>query len=126
MTGFDAQITFCYTRDLAMTSRFYEEILGLERVLEQSGCRIYRVTGQAFLGCCERPERAPAGEANEVILTLVTEDVDGWHRRLVEHGVPVEKAPAANPQYLIYHCFVRDPNGYLVEIQRFEDPRWPS
>lgn len=24
----------------------------------------------------------------------------------------------------IYHCFVKDPSGYTVEIQRFEDPRW--
>jgi hypothetical protein len=25
----------------------------------------------------------------------------------------------------IYHCFLRDPNGYLIEIQRFLDPAWP-
>jgi len=25
----------------------------------------------------------------------------------------------------IYHCFLRDPNGYLLEIQRFLDPAWP-
>ena len=62
----------------------------------------------------------PAG----VILTLVTEDVDGWCDRLREHGVEFEKEPAYNAEYKIYHCFLRDPNGYLVEIQRFEDPRW--
>ena len=32
--------------------------------------------------------------------------------------------PALNPEYGIYHCFLRDPNGYLVEIQRFLDPSW--
>jgi len=25
-----------------------------------------------------------------------------------------------------FYCFLRDPNGYLIEIQRFEDPRWTS
>ena len=24
----------------------------------------------------------------------------------------------------IYHCFLRDPNGYLIEIQRFLNPAW--
>jgi catechol 2,3-dioxygenase-like lactoylglutathione lyase family enzyme len=56
----------------------------------------------------------------------VAEDVDGWHRRLAERGVEFEKAPADNPEYRIRHCFFRDPNGYLLEIQRFDDPRWPG
>jgi catechol 2,3-dioxygenase-like lactoylglutathione lyase family enzyme len=59
-----------------------------------------------------------------VILTLVTDDVDGWHARLAAKGVTFEKEPAANPEYGIYHCFFRDPNGYLLEIQRFDDPNW--
>ncbi len=40
--------------------------------------------------------------------------------------VPFEKESAFNPDYKIYHCSLRDPNGYLVEIQRFEDERWPG
>jgi catechol 2,3-dioxygenase-like lactoylglutathione lyase family enzyme len=120
---FDSQITFCYTRDLATTAAFYEDVLGLTMVLDQGGCRIYRVADEAYLGFCERES---AGAPQGVILTLVTEDVDGWHERMREVGVEFEKAPTMNPDYHIYHCFLRDPNGYLIEIQRFEDPRWPS
>ncbi len=32
----------------------------------------------------------------------------------------------ANPEYRIYHCFLRDPDGYQIEIQRFDDPAWPA
>jgi catechol 2,3-dioxygenase-like lactoylglutathione lyase family enzyme len=32
----------------------------------------------------------------------------------------VPKPPAHNPRYGIYHCFLHDPNGYLVEIQSFQ------
>jgi hypothetical protein len=60
-----------------------------------------------------------------VIVTLVTQDVDGWYARLLERGIAFEKAPAFNPDYNIYHCFLRDPNEYLLEIQRFCDPAWP-
>ncbi len=121
--SFDQQVTFLYTRDLGATARFYEQMLGLGLVLDQGTCRIYRISTDGFLGFCQRaeaPER-PVG----VIVTLVTEDVDGWHSRLAARGVSFEKAPAFNPDYNIYHCFLRDPNGYLLEIQSFRDPAWP-
>jgi catechol 2,3-dioxygenase-like lactoylglutathione lyase family enzyme len=121
--GFDSQVTFCYTSDLQSTARFYEDVLGLPLALDQGTCRIYRVAGRAFLGFCRRAEGArPDG----VILTLVAKDVDGWARRLSAQGVIFEKPPTFNPIYNIYHCFFRDPNGYLLEIQRFDDPRWPG
>ncbi len=114
---FDQQITFLYTGDLASTARFYEETLGLPLALDQGDCRIYRVSRDGLLGFCRRAGGAqPAG----IILTLVTQDVDGWHTRLVERGVEFDSPPAFNPRYGIYHCFLRDPNGYLLEIQRFE------
>jgi catechol 2,3-dioxygenase-like lactoylglutathione lyase family enzyme len=123
MEAFDAQITFCYTQHLTETARFYEEIMGLPLALDQGRCRIYRVAGRAYLGFCQR---ADAVRPDGIILTLVTEDVDGWHRRLTAKGVPCEKAPIFNATYKIYQSFFRDPNGYLIEIQRFEDSRGKS
>jgi catechol 2,3-dioxygenase-like lactoylglutathione lyase family enzyme len=119
---FEQQITFLYTADLNTTARFYEEILGLSLALDQGSCRIYVTAPNSFLGFCERKD-ASAINTN-VIFTLVTPDVDGWYDTLSKRGVKFEKPPSANPQYQIYHCFLRDPNGYLIEIQRFDDPRW--
>jgi catechol 2,3-dioxygenase-like lactoylglutathione lyase family enzyme len=121
--SFDSQITFFRTTDFSKSAEFYENILNLPMVLDQGGCRIYEVTGNAYIGFCER-EDAPVPEG--VVFTFVTEDVDGWCDRLREAGVEFEKEPAYNPEYKIYNCFLRDPNGYLLEIQRFEDPRWES
>jgi catechol 2,3-dioxygenase-like lactoylglutathione lyase family enzyme len=118
------QVTFLYTRDLTTTADFYEKTMELRLVLNQGSCRIYQINGDAFLGFCQRaeaPER-PIG----VIFTLVTADVDGWYAYLQGKGVSLEKAPERNPEYNIYHFFLRDPNGYLIEIQRFLDPAWPS
>ena len=117
----DSHIVFLATRDLSTTATFYEITLGLTLALDQGKCRIYQVAEKAFLGFCVKDE-IPARDG--VIVTLVTRDVDKWHEQLRAKGVEFEKAPAYNPEYQIYHCFLRDPNGYLVEIQRFEDPRW--
>jgi catechol 2,3-dioxygenase-like lactoylglutathione lyase family enzyme len=123
MDPIEAQITFCYTDDLRRTSEFYEDILGLEMVLDQGGCRIYRIRDGAYWGFCEREGGA---KPDGIVLTLVTPDVDAWYRDLSGRGVVFEKTPASNPRFGIYHCFLRDPNGYLLEIQRFDDPRWSS
>ena len=120
----DQQITFLYTRDLSNTARFYEDKLDLRLALDQGSCRIYQVCGNAYLGFCQR-ETAPE-QPQGVILTLVTDDVDEWYEHLLGLGVTFEKAPAHNQVYGIYHCFLRDPNGYLVEIQRFDDPGWAT
>jgi catechol 2,3-dioxygenase-like lactoylglutathione lyase family enzyme len=114
------QITFLDTRDLARTSDFYERILGLRLARDQGTCRIYHVGGSAYLGFCQRPD-APA-EPRGITLTIVTDEVDDVCAHLKREGVEFVKEPADNPPYRIYNAFVRDPNGYLIEIQRFWEP----
>lgn len=124
---FNQQVTFLYTQDLAASAHFYGELLGLPLVLDQGLCRIYRVSGDAFLGVCTR--RGDAVQPASVIVTFVLANaaaVDACHAELAERGVPFEKAPALNAAYNIYHCFLRDPSGYLLEIQAFLDPAWPQ
>jgi catechol 2,3-dioxygenase-like lactoylglutathione lyase family enzyme len=120
----DQQVTFFYTHDLSRTGDFYERVMGLPLVLDQRVCRIYRVCDDAFIGFCEHLQR-PTAIAG-VILTLATREVDAWAAYLTAQGVPLEKPPVFNPEYNIYHLFLRDPNGYLLEIQTFLDPAWPA
>ena len=114
----DQQITFLVTQDLEATALFYEQVLGLELTLDQGDCRIYRVSQDGYVGFCRRA--AAPQEPQGLILTIVTDHVDSWYAMLQQKGVVFEKPPAYNPKYKIYHCFLRDPNGYLLEIQRFE------
>lgn len=120
----DQHVTFLYTRDLAATAAFYEDILELPLILDQGSCRIYGIGGTSFLGFCQRDEAPdrPSG----VIITLVTSEVNAWHHFLGAKGITFEKPPTVNPDYNIYHCFLCDPNGYLLEIQEFLDPAWPK
>lgn len=120
---FDQQITFLPVRDLEQASVFYGGVLGLALVLDQGDCRIYRVSASAFVGLCERTSK---GDMTGLMVTLVTADVDGWHERLTAAGVPCDRPPQNNEKYQLYQAFYRDPDGYLVEIQRFLDPAWPS
>ena len=118
----DSQITFLYTPDLNKTAHFYESIMGFELALDQGTCRIYQVSKSGYLGFCEKA-RVSEDQSN-IIFTIVTPEVDQWYQRLKARGVIFDGPPQENPKYRIYHCFLRDPNGYLIEIQAFLDPRW--
>ncbi len=120
----DQQVTFLYTRDLEKTVHFYETIMGLSLILDQGSCRIYRVSNDAFLGFCQSDTVVNGPEG--IIFTFATREVDDWYQYLSEQGIEFEKPPAHNPTYNIYHCFLRDPNGYLLEIQQFLNPAWPT
>jgi catechol 2,3-dioxygenase-like lactoylglutathione lyase family enzyme len=113
-------ITFLFTGDYAASIHFYQGVLGLRLVLDQGTCRIYQLAGSAYLGLCDRPAE---GE-HALILTIVTPEVDAWYDRLRAAGVRCDHAPRHNPAYGIYHFFARDPAGYRVEFQRFDDPDW--
>lgn len=117
----DSQVTFLYTDDLEKSAQFYGETLGLKLWHDQGTCKIYEVSSTSLVGIC----LASAGSVQRtdtqgnVIFTIVTDDVDGWYEYLSAKGVKFGKEPSYNEQYKIYHCFLHDPNGYLLEIQRF-------
>lgn len=119
----DAQITFLPTADLARSSRFYREVLGLPLAVDQGSCHIFRVSGDAYLGVCERTEPTAT---DGVIFTFVTDDVDGWCDRIRANGGTIDVGPEYSSTYQIHHAFLRDPDENLLEIQRFDDPDWAA
>lgn len=121
VAGFTEQITFLCVADVKRSARFYGDTLGLTLVVDQGDCLIYRAGVSGFVGVCLRPDRV---QTDGIIVTLVTDEVDAWHEMLTAAGVPCDSPPAHHPEYAIYQAFYRDPDGYLVEIQRFDDPHW--
>lgn len=120
MAKYDQFIVFLYTPNLPATAQFYESVLELPLALDQGNCRIYKVSETGYLGFCDRTNTSHQPEG--VILTLVTSDVDIYYHRLLSLGAECTKTPTPNPKYGIYHCFFKDPNGYIIEIQRFNTP----
>ena len=121
---FESSVHFYYTHSLSETSTFWEDVVGLPLILDQGTCRIYRISPDGYLGFCEKEDVSTVKDG--VIITLVTEKVDEVIVSLRARGLSLEKEPAFNPAFNIYHAFFRDPNGLLIEVQRFEDPTWPK
>jgi len=120
MLTIDAGITFLKVADLNRSHRFYSGALGLTLILDQGECRIYRLSGEAYVGICQREAIQPSN----AIVTLVTDDVAAWHQRLVDAGVEVDGPPRDNEEYRIHQFFATDPDGHVFEVQRFWDEDW--
>ncbi len=115
---FKSQISWVYTDDLEGTCRFYGDVLGLPLEREARTARLYRCTGESFIGVCRAFEDRVV-EPRGGMTTFVTDDVDGWYGRLLDAGADVSSRPQVLEQFGIYTFFVRDPNGYVIEFQRF-------
>lgn len=117
---YSSAITFIPVSDLARSAAFYGEVLGLTQVLDQGGILIFRVAVGGYFGIVAKSE--PIEPDQRIMLTLVTDEVDGVYARLAAAGTPCDGAPRENPRYRIYHFFAADPDGYRLEVQRFLHP----
>ena len=118
-----SQITFLYYRNLKRAARFYENVLQMELCDDQGACRIYRVADKAFVGIVDEAKgHCRAQETNAVLITLVTENVEGWYDYLKACGVKL-LTEVKQPEGFPVECFFfEDPEGYQYEVQRFLDP----
>jgi predicted enzyme related to lactoylglutathione lyase len=106
--------------DLARSRRFYRDVLGLAVYREfgppeDPGMVFF--LGQALL---EVSGHAADPPGRSVMIWIQVRDVRGEHTRLAAAGVPVVRAPAAEPWGPI-EMWIADPDGIrivLVEVPR--------
>lgn len=121
MSAPDYAITFFYYDDIHAVVPFYEQVLGFELVLDQGLARIYRIAPGSFFGIVDGNRgHLKHQPRSAVLLTIVAEDVPGWHARLSAAGVP--KLSGLLRGTYCEHFFFEDPAGYAIEVQRFHDP----
>ncbi len=117
----DYSITFFYYDDILKIVPFYEDVLGFELVLDQGLARIYRIGTHSYFGIVDGNRGHLRHQPRSaVLLTIVADDVPGWHARLQARNV----AKLSELQRGTYcdHFFFEDPAGYAIEIQRFHNP----
>jgi predicted enzyme related to lactoylglutathione lyase len=115
-----ANLVFFYYRDLAAAQRFYEETLGLERVLDYGFASIHRVGPTSFLGLVdEKRGMHKADEPKTVTLSFVTGEVDGWYDHLVSRGVTIRNPLRDATRHPTRGFVASDPEGYFLEFETF-------
>ena len=112
-------ITFFGTKDLKKSSDFYQNTIGLTLYKDQGVCLIFDVNNQSKIGFCE--QMAVIHKEKSPIITFIADNVDEIYNNLINSGLDIKEKPKINHKYNIYHFFLKDPDGYTIEIQKFLD-----
>jgi len=112
-------ITFFGTKDLKKTSDFYQNSIGLTLYKDQGACLIFDVNNQSKIGFCEH--MAVIHKEKSPIITFIVDNVDEIYNNLINSGLDIKEKPKTHQEFNIYHFFLKDPNGYTIEIQKFLD-----
>lgn len=115
---------FYYYADVDAAWRFYTGTLGFETVADYGFAKILRVASASYLTLVDADRGMhSADEPHTVTLALVTDEVEGWYDYLTETGVPMrhELDPEAAPGKAHVGFVAIDPEGYLLEFERFEE-----
>ena len=126
-------ITFVYSSSLEASRAFYDEGLGLRIRSDKGAVVFYTLPGAAAsLGvvregvsaAVDPPCSARTAGRDTVMICLLSADVDGALKRVLALNIPgvrVEQPATQNERFGIYNALLRDPDGYLVELQAFVD-----
>ena len=101
-------------------TRFYKETIGLDLAIDQGFAKIFRVGETAYLGLINaKLSVVKLSEDKSVALTILVSNVDGWFQHLTNLGIPTFRESHDVPKIGIRFFPLKNPEGYLVEIQYF-------
>jgi catechol 2,3-dioxygenase-like lactoylglutathione lyase family enzyme len=116
---FKEQYVMLYYPDITAAARFYGGVMGLTATLDEEWVKLYEVLPGSFIGVVREGGTAyhTAQEKNAVMVSLVTDDVDGWYARFKEAAdTPILLEIYDSTSVPIRAFLVADPGGYTVEI----------
>ena len=117
-----ANLIFLYYKDLDKAQSFYQDILGLNLVLDYGFAKLFQISQTSYVGLVdEKRGMHNSSEPKSVTLSFVTEEIDEWYQLLKEKGLKM-RGPIKNATRHPTRGFVvYDPEGYYLEFERFLD-----
>ena len=100
-------------RDIAAGRRFYQEVLGLELLMDLGWIATYGAREKMGIQISIMSEGGSGTPTPD--LSIEVDDVEAALVRMREAGIPIEYGPADEP-WGVRRFFVRDPFGKLVNI----------
>jgi len=118
--GIRANNLFLYYQDLKAAGEFYSKTLGMEIVADYEMALILRMTHDSYLILVDEAKGMhSADEPKTVALALLTDQLDEWYSWLQSNNVHIKyeykpKQGSAHDGFVVV-----DPEGYLLEFERF-------
>lgn len=116
-------ITFFYYEDIDAVAPFYDQILRLERTMDEDWVKIFRITATSSVGLVQEGRGFHSvSEAKPAMLSIVTDDVDHWYEVLVASNAVIRSKlrpaddDADSSGAPVRGFVIEDPGGYTLEF----------
>jgi uncharacterized glyoxalase superfamily protein PhnB len=116
MSKINGSITFFYYDDLEKAAKFYNEIMGFEKIIDVEFAKVYKIFNDTHIGLVDgNIGSLKPTEKKSVMLSMFVDDVDKWYRDLMKKGLNLN--PPENPDYLDMRVLIfKDTEGYSLEL----------
>ena len=114
---FESSINFYPCLDIEKTTDFYINEIGLSLYQDQGTCRIFD-TGYGYIGFCEYEDHILCNKTCISFNVPTKEDVFKYYEKYKAKQMPGLTEPKKHPKYEVYSFFMKDINGYTLEIQK--------
>lgn len=116
-------LTFFYYKDLDKAAEFYEKIMGFELVQDQQWAKIFKVQENSYMGCVDgNVGYHKYSDTKPVMLTVIVDDPDAWYEHFKENNIETLNEPHDDKELNLRIFLLEDPEGYVIEIQKFYEP----
>ena len=105
------------TPDVDKASAFYEDVLGLEVLMDLGWIRTYGSSAKMTIQLSVMSEGGSGTPVPDI--SIEVDNVDEALKRVREAGIAIEYGPANEP-WGVRRFFVRDPLGKLINILQHE------
>ena len=94
--------------------------MGFELSTDQKWAKIFKIAENAYVGCVDGNVgyHKPADD-KPVMLTIVVDDPDKWYQHFQNKGVKTLNEPHDDKELNLRIFLLEDPEGYVIEIQKF-------
>lgn len=100
--------------DIAKAERFYEDILGLDTVMDHGWIRTFAVAGQTMTTQVNFATEGGSG-TSVPDMSIEVDNLDDVLGKMTNAGIDIEYGPADEP-WGVRRFYVRDPFGKLINI----------
>ena len=120
--GISATVLWLYYDELAPNERFYEELLGVDLLVDQGWAKVYEASPTGYIGLVDGARGMhQSTEENAVTVSLLTQDVRAWMDHARAMGVELRSDTIGMESDLVETFVGYDPTGYFLEWDNFLD-----
>ena len=120
MSKYSSSISFLYYKNFEKAKLFFEEILGLDLVMDQGFAKVYRISNTSFVGCVKKTEGSiDSTNRGGSLISLCTHDVEFEYDRIKKYRLPYLSDLKEIERIPLKSFFFKDFEGYDFEIQEF-------